>query len=359
MTTIRRLTFVAVLASVAFATSVAQERTPTGTWSGIVVHESVLDSGATTIDRIDGIGQTGKPIGPSLFFAQADTKRNGDDVAPLDTVPDLVQRSRRAFEAGVPIDITGPDQRVPVAVRNACFFPVRNMPRDAPYELFMVPEGGQFFDVQLRNGDPLGVFSADRPGLYTCVVVALVEGKIQRDVHTITVGGSPPPGPDPGPGPGPGPTPPDPTPVVPDGAHGFTKLAYEKAAGLPAANRTKAAALADNFESVASAIAAGTITTDSDALAALVQKNWTTLGLKSQTESRQSPWYPWFIAWQQKADQVEAAGGLPNVNAYAEIFRATADGLRLVKASGLPSRRADRRRQDAEVEILSAILGMQ
>lgn len=232
--------------------------------------------------------------------------------------------------AELPIDITGPDQRVPRALGAASLFPVKNLPEGAEAVLFMVPDGvGEFFDLaNRRDGNPVGIFTCDTPGTYTCVVVAIIGGKLARDTHTITVGGPTPipPGPiPPGPVP-PGPVPPEPEPI-PDGKLGFTRMAFTEASKVAAASRVKSKALADNFESTASAIAAGAVRTVDEANALMVQKNRAAL-----TDGERPHWLPFFTAWSQKADAALKDGSLKATIAdYQAVYEATAQGLRRVK----------------------------
>lgn len=223
-----------------------------------------------------------------------------------------------------PPDLVGPDATVPRAVGQACFFRVMNLPKETISDLFIVPSSGDFLSLFDSDGNPVGVFAADRAGSFTCVLVCVIEGKIFRDTHTVVIGGPVPipPGPTP-----PGPVPPGPTPV-PDGKLGFTKMAFTEASTIAAGSRSKAVELADNFDGAASAIAAGALRSVEASNAEVTAGNRRILA----DPVHKGAWTPFFFVWAKQSDAALTAGTLkPTVEEYAEIYRATAQGLRLVK----------------------------
>ncbi len=161
-------------------------------------------------------------------------------------------------------------------------------------------------------------------GSFTIVLVGMDGNNLAIDTQTTTVGTGPipiPPGPVP-----PGPTPPGPTPI-PDGKLGFTKLGFEEGSKVTDPFRSKAAAVADNFDGTAAAIAAGTIKTVEAANAEMVAKNRATIG-----DAGRAAWLPFFTSWQAAADAAIRAGTLKaSVDDYAAVYRATADGLRRIR----------------------------
>lgn len=143
-------------------------------------------------------------------------------------------------------------------------------------------------------------------------------------IQPLTIGTGPAPDPVP-----PGPVPPGPIPPtpVPDGTLGFTKLAYEQGLLVAPSFRSLAAAVADNFDGTASAISAGTIKSVDAANAEMVAKNRATIG-----DAGRAAWLPFFTSWQAAADAALKAGTLKaSADAYAEVYRATAQGLRRVR----------------------------
>lgn len=221
------------------------------------------------------------------------------------------------------IKVTGPDSK---PVGYTCLFQVEGLPSEKPQvDLLVVPADGQFLSLYDANGSPVGVFSSDKEGRYTCVLTYVVDGKMGHAFHTVTIGATPPPIP-PTPVP-PTPVPPTPDPVIPDGRLGYTKMAYTEALKIPAANRVKAVALADNFESVASTIAAGAVKTVDEANALMVTKNRAAL-----TDAERPIWLPFFTSWQAKTDALLKEGALkPTVVDYQSIYESTGQGLRRVK----------------------------
>jgi hypothetical protein len=168
-------------------------------------------------------------------------------------------------------------------------------------------------------------YLAGKSGTFTVVLVGIDGELLAIDTHTVTIVATPVP---PGPGPGPGPTPPpDPLPDVPDGKLGFTKLAFTEGMKVALPTRQKAAALADNFTSVASAISAGAIRTVEEANAEVSKKNREVL----QGAARDA-WMPFLQAWSDKADAALKAGTLRGtVQEYRDIYMATEQGLRRVQ----------------------------
>lgn len=90
------------------------------------------------------------------------------------------------------------------------------------------------------------------------------------------------------------------------------------------AYRPKAGEVADNFDAVASKLAAGSITTIKVAQDELREMNRGTLDVTARTA-----WLPWFTAWQTKADAMNKAGTLSTNAHYVQAFTETAAGLRL------------------------------
>lgn len=154
------------------------------------------------------------------------------------------------------------------------------------------------------------------------------EAGITTATGRVTIG-APAPSPDPPKPPEP-PQPPTPPPApVPDGVYGFGPLSYTEGMKVAAASRSKAAALADNFDSVAAQLAAGgDVATPQDALREIGGRNNLTLTAPADAAA----WTPWRAAWKAKADALNASGKLTNKpEDYVTAFRETAVGLRAVK----------------------------
>lgn len=211
---------------------------------------------------------------------------------------------------------------------------------DLPAEIICRP--GQFVVVKPVTNGKLVRFVALDDGLSlvpsemlndprATIVLAMSEGRYRILAYTglgdlasapelaVVVVGSPPPQPEPGPGPSPPPGP------VPEGKFGMAKLAAQWAASVPAASRAKAQPLADNFESISAAIAAGDTAGIQDAVTRLKEKNGQTLGPDIKA------WTPWFQSWEAEAKKLAAAGKLPSQAEFGELFLETSQGLRSVR----------------------------
>lgn len=154
-------------------------------------------------------------------------------------------------------------------------------------------------------------------------------GDEQPEIHIVTLGGA---GPTPIPVPTPTPTPtPVPIPVpVPSEKLGFTTIARDQAAKLPTTERMKSPAVADNFEGVGGQLAAGGFPGSDSILRAqmaLVEKNRATIGGLG-TPGREA-WYPFFVAWQVKADALNKSGAMTKAEDYVQAYKETAAGLRM------------------------------
>lgn len=220
--------------------------------------------------------------------------------------------------AAAEVKVTGPTD--PVSPGLPVFLNTDGVKKGDPYQLFIVPDDGQFLVLFDTTDQPVGIYSQTKVGSYVAVLVAYdAESKqIAKSMHTIRIGGPAPPIP-------PTPIPPVPPEPIPDGKLGFTKLAYTEATKLT--DKSKTLAIADNFEGTAAAIAAGTIKTVDAANTDMVTKNRAVL-----SDPERTVWLPFFRAWSDAADAALRAGTLRPIAAeYAEIYRATADGLRRVK----------------------------
>lgn len=126
--------------------------------------------------------------------------------------------------------------------------------------------------------------------------------------------------PEPGPGPGPGPGP-----VVPTSA--FAKNAQEWVASVKTTNKygakdvkADAAALAQSFERIAAAIAAGTIKGPQNILKESKDSN------DSAIQARDN-WLPWFNKLSEALQSANKSGSLKSDDDYAKTWREIAKGL--------------------------------
>lgn len=176
------------------------------------------------------------------------------------------------------------------------------------------------------------VFATGTAGRYTFVLVAAnadAQGKpaVALAKHSLVVGGQPP-GPDPNP-PGPNPNP-DPPAPLPPGRFDLARQARDWAASvmLPNADRVRTAGVvASNFESIATAIAAGTVSSIDDALAKLRTQNQTSLSA-TEYQAWKAGWNPQFNA---ALSRLDGENKLPGLSETAEAFREVASGLRAVR----------------------------
>lgn len=137
------------------------------------------------------------------------------------------------------------------------------------------------------------------------------------------------PTPTPQPTPSPTPTPPVGPVVIPQDEYGMTKWAYDLINTIPVGDRLPAVELANNFESVASAIAAGGIKTPSEANLKLSERNRATLNVPAGIQSSH-PYYKFFIGFADRLTEMNKSGKLPNsVNAYKDVYLETCAGMRL------------------------------
>lgn len=138
---------------------------------------------------------------------------------------------------------------------------------------------------------------------------------------------NPVPNPNPQPNPNPNPTP-NPSPV-PVGKYGFGPAMAEVLVKIDRQYWKYYPELADNFESVASAQAAGSFNTPDAMNKELQGKN--RLTLKNDATIINSM-LPFFQAWSDKASALNKEGKLPNVAAeYSIVYRETVEALRSVK----------------------------
>lgn len=162
------------------------------------------------------------------------------------------------------------------------------------------------------------VFTVEAVGTGRVELLVVKEGAkspadVFRQLIDANVGPLPPPDPKPKPKPDP----------IPDKL-GFVTLARDQGRSVPDAARGLASSLADNFESVASKLAATSITID-QANTELRDKNRAALG------DHRAAWLPWFQAWQTLADKHNAAGTMMTKEHYITAYLETAVGLRAIK----------------------------
>ena len=125
----------------------------------------------------------------------------------------------------------------------------------------------------------------------------------------------------------PNPTPPAPTPPTPDLPDGRFKLArfvYGEANKLPAQARTLCPALAANFDSVATAAAAGSLTTPAAMSDEVLKRNLQSEGnLKDVLK-------PLFTALQSQLQTLSGSGSLKTTQDHIDAWREVAQGLKQV-----------------------------
>lgn len=137
------------------------------------------------------------------------------------------------------------------------------------------------------------------------------------------------PGPNPQPTPpGPGPAP-NPTPTLPDGRFGLAKITYQHFVGKVKEPRAKAAnALAESFESIASAVAAGAYKTGDQILEATKQANNAAL---ASANVDPNPLEEFGSELQKSLYQMYKSKKISNAEDYADAWREIAIGLKAVK----------------------------
>ena len=165
------------------------------------------------------------------------------------------------------------------------------------------------------------------PGQYSIRISSFTEGTgFSAVTGTVNIGGVVPPGPNPQPQPDP-----NPNPNLPEGKYGFAPLMYDAIVKkVPRDVAVKyAGQIADNFESIAAGIAAGSWKTPTEANKELTGKNRFTF---SGDDAALQAWVPFFEAWSARATELNKAGKLPNIAAeYAAVYRETETALRAIK----------------------------
>lgn len=172
------------------------------------------------------------------------------------------------------------------------------------------------------------------PGTYTLTLAVSNEDGIDLTDWVITIPGDPDqPQPSPGPAPAPrpvppGPKPPDPPPApeFPDGQFKIAGDVYRWALDVNSTSRaTDAAALAEAANSIAAAIAAGTLSSPQKILAALLVANNAALG------PHVGDWKPFGDLYSARLKQLYLAGRLPDDASWAALLRETGTGLSAVR----------------------------
>lgn len=145
----------------------------------------------------------------------------------------------------------------------------------------------------------------------------------QSQVTATFAVGVPVPQPDPKPDPKPDPQP------DPSSKYGLTAQALAWGNAVEAKHRSQAKTLADNFEGVAAAIAAGAYATPAAANQELAGRNRQVLG--TDTDPRLVAWRPFFTSWSAAVTALNKDGKATTVQDYRELYLETAAGLKLVK----------------------------
>ena len=186
------------------------------------------------------------------------------------------------------------------------------------------PTGGFIYSWQYppnveatRRGNRLEVAKSPRGMLTIFVEYGVVDFKAQTTEIkfgqvSFSVGAPDPKPPEP-------PKPPQP-PVVE--TLGFVTLARDELAKVPAEARVHSAAVADNFDSMASKLAATASMTIDQANAELKAKHGQTLAAVKEH------WLPFFRAWAAKANELNDSGKLSTREHYVTAYTETAAGLR-------------------------------
>lgn len=176
-----------------------------------------------------------------------------------------------------------------------------------------------------------GVKEKDKPGYKE--IGQLSPGIIVQELKTVAPPEPPvpPPGPTPPPGPGPAP-PPVPGPVFPDGKYQLSARSYKWATEqvqLAGEDKGKSAqALATSFNSIAAAIAAGTLRDAKTILSATKQNNQTAL---TQSGVPVQAWDGFGQSLQKYAFQLYQGGQLKTPEDFAQAWREVANGLEKVR----------------------------
>jgi hypothetical protein len=169
------------------------------------------------------------------------------------------------------------------------------------------------------------VFATAQPGKYTFILAVGGGDQVATDTHELTIEAPLPPGP--GPGPGPSPTPPDP--ALPDGKFALAKLARDWALSIdresPLRRRQTAQSLAGSFRSIASAIAAGTLSNAESILEETRSANNRALG--DQVDA----WKPWGARLADTLTSLHRDGRLRTTSDYVTAWTEIAQGLEAVR----------------------------
>lgn len=189
-----------------------------------------------------------------------------------------------------------------------------------------------------KAGNPTQLgFAWDEPGTFTFVLAGSSDdGEISLLTTEITLTGpGPAPGPQPGPGPGPqpGPSPPTPTPVPP-APTSWEGLAVAWAAEVTDPKKpVTAVRIADDFDLVASGIAAGAAGSPSG-IKTIAQMEAKVAALRdAMPEGDYERWRPWFAAFNKElvSRGLAGTGKRGTLPQYQEVFNRVSTGLRGVK----------------------------
>jgi hypothetical protein len=222
------------------------------------------------------------------------------------------------------IDIVGPSS-VPVGD----LFELRAGKTAQAYAWLVVPSK-TFFQA---DGGSRIAFASGKPGLYTFVLAAIVDGKVEIQPHIVSVGDAPP-GPQP-PNPPPVPVPPGPIPPRPPDppappvpptptALGVSRVVFDEAMKLSPEAKAKAPDLSAAFDSLAAAISAGT-------LSGLAIGKETRAKFNEAVGDRAAEWKAVDKAVQAKFRLLVAEKKLQNTDDLAAAYREVAGGLAKIK----------------------------
>lgn len=131
------------------------------------------------------------------------------------------------------------------------------------------------------------------------------------------------------PGPGPNPVPPNPQVVLPDGKYKVSQKVYTLASKVPDNSRVSGAKiLADSYDSIASAISAGTITTIQDILTKTTEKNTTSLAAGNVNKVE---WTPFFSELQNIVFDLYQNETLKTKDDFAQCWKEISLAFKAVK----------------------------
>ena len=194
--------------------------------------------------------------------------------------------------------------------------------------------GPNNFADMAKVGDGRECVFTGPPGTYNIMLaITLADGTQDQAQKTIRIAGNtPPPNPNPNPNPGPGPNPnPPPAPEpLPDGTYKLAQFAHDATLGLPADAKHIAAKFAVTFDSVASQIAAGTISSVTAANSLVRTTNEAILKADPNTSVIASWQKIWSPAMNGKLSALNTAG-MKSLADHATAYREIAIGLRAVK----------------------------